>query len=128
MYQEDAVSLLTGRALIEIDLFSLRMCNSIAPDQPWPCAARVCVFTRPLPQMFTEYADPLSSSRHTRARQSSFTPICLCSPETIQPRVLASTCCTISRSQTSTYAYVRRKGRHCCEYELLGSYEKYLLD
>ena len=37
--------------------------------------------------MFTEYVDPLSSPRHTYAlaRRSSFTPICLRSPGTIQP-------------------------------------------
>jgi len=39
-------------------------------------------------RMFTEYVDPLSSPRHTYAlaRRSSFTPICLRSPGTIQPR------------------------------------------
>lgn len=39
-------------------------------------------------RMFTEYVDPLSSPRHTYvlARRSSFTPICLRSPGTIQPQ------------------------------------------
>lgn len=97
-----------------INLFPLRMCNSIASDQPWPCASCVCMLARPLPPLkclqntWIRYHHHVTHTRAS-ARQSSFTPICLCSPETTQPRVLASTCCTISRSQTSTYACVRKK-------------------
>jgi len=53
---------------------------------------QVCVHTvralAGVARMFTEYVDPLSSLRHTYelARRSSFTPICLRSRGTIQPR------------------------------------------
>lgn len=52
---------------------------------------QACVRVRALAgvaRMFTEYADPLSSLRHTYelARRSSFTPICLRSRGTIHPR------------------------------------------
>jgi len=53
---------------------------------------QVCVHTvralAGIARMFTEYVDPLSSLRHTYelARRSSFTPICLRSRGTIQPR------------------------------------------
>lgn len=103
-----AVSLLTGydpnarapgTAPIEIDLFSLRMQLdrriNLGLASHARARVRTCVYAHARStRMFTEYVDPLSSRRRVtqrvrvRARQSSFTPICLRSPGMIQLRQL----------------------------------------
>lgn len=71
MHQEDttsAVSLLTERALIEIDLFSLRMCNSIAPD-PTLALRRVCmrVYAPPPPNVYRIHGSVIIITSYARA-------------------------------------------------------------
>lgn len=93
-----------------------RVGSTLALHRAHACAC-LCVCARArAARMFTEYVDPLSSLRHTYAlaRRSSFTPICLRSPGTIQSRgtglgpAAPSRCSYISRIQDSEYRLLPR--------------------
>lgn len=132
---DSAVWLLTERftnALIEIDLFSLRMCNSIAPDQPWPCAVCVCVFSCPLsPNVYRIRGSVIIVASHIRATYLARTPEFIYSNLFMFTRDDSVTCIGLDLLHylafADVYVCVRtQKGRRCYGYKLLGSYEKYL--
>lgn len=115
-----------------INIFPLRECATRSRRINLGLAPHVCACLRASssPQMFTKYVDPLSSSRHTYARER--TPEFIYSNLFMFTRDDTATCTGLDLLYHLAFADVyvclrTQKGRRCCEYELLGSYEKYLL-